>query len=81
MSGKPYTDADVETVGTAIRECGMKDAFFDSSAGSWEVEEKQYQYDGAARVVLDALITAGWQPPGQTAVRCEHPVRPENAEY
>lgn len=59
MTEKPYTNADIETVGAAIRESGMKNAFLDDSTGSWEVEEKQWQYDDAASAVLDALAAAG----------------------
>ena len=49
----------VRLVADAIRDSGMKDAFFDDSAGSWEVGEKPWQYENAARVVLDDLAAAG----------------------
>ncbi|MEU7677929.1 hypothetical protein AB0C42_24315 [Micromonospora taraxaci] len=59
MTEKPYTAADVQTVADVLREAGMVSAFFDDSSGSWEVEQKTWQYDGAAEGVLDALSAAG----------------------
>ncbi|MEV1013753.1 MULTISPECIES: hypothetical protein [unclassified Micromonospora] len=66
MTDQPYTDADVSLIAGELRETGMKDAFFDDSSGSWEVEEKQHQYEAAARAVLDALATAGRLLPAGT---------------
>ncbi len=66
MSGQAYTDVDVKLIAGELRETGMKDAFFDDSSGSREVEEKQHQYEAAARVVLDALASAGRLLPAGT---------------
>ncbi|MGA4726279.1 hypothetical protein ACPB67_02565 [Micromonospora taraxaci] len=56
---KPYTDADVKLLAAELRDTGMKDAFFDDSSGSWEVEQKPHQYEAAAAAMLDALAAAG----------------------
>ena len=47
MSDRPYTDADVETVATAIEDAG-------GAAMTWG------EHKDAARAVLDALTAAGW---------------------
>ena len=48
MSERPYTDADVETVATAIEDAG-------GAAMTWG------EHKDAARAVLDALTAAGWR--------------------
>ncbi|MEV0214272.1 hypothetical protein [Micromonospora sp. NPDC050695] len=72
MTGQPYTDTDVQKVAEVLREAGMVSAFFDDSSGSWEVEQKTWQYEGAAKGVLDALTAAGWQPRAAVTGRCGH---------
>ena len=56
--GKPYTDADVETVADAIADARIRGIRNGPAS--------------MARVVLDALTAAGWQPPTRTAERCGH---------